>query len=150
MAKEMKTLNGYEVVDAKAREDIAALQASGGESSSNGSWHQVLSNQVPDELNTNSISVYHAKVILSWVNDNYDYTDNSSSAYFRETFDISECNFPINLVEKSGTASNIYFGYSGYLESHVSFKWYQGQLWAYDNDNNTDLSSNIAGVWYWY
>ena len=27
---EMKTLNGYEVVDAKAREDIAALQASGG------------------------------------------------------------------------------------------------------------------------
>lgn len=26
----MKTLNGYEVVDAKAREDIAALQASGG------------------------------------------------------------------------------------------------------------------------
>lgn len=77
---EMKTLNGYEVVDAKARADIETLKQSGGGSSGGSTWQISMSGVWQPEL-SQSKEVY---VRLKNINNNAYY---SSCAVFIDTLD---------------------------------------------------------------
>lgn len=101
----MKTLNGYEVVDAKAREDIAALQASGG---SGGSGAQVIivdMSSIGYNMPEDQQAIFNEIFAAGTVPENYTiYCKDSGRYYLCTSWEIAQTSNYIQcpLYESSG------------------------------------------------
>lgn len=88
---EMKTLNGYEVVDAKAREDIAALQASGGGGGSGAQLVIVDMQNIGYNMPAEQQAIFNEIFAAGVMSDKYTiYCKDSGRYYLCTQWDISQ------------------------------------------------------------
>ncbi len=150
---EMKTLNGYEVVDAKAREDIAALQASGG------SGIKVIT--VTANVTTAETAEEKAMWEDIYANENYDdYIVQVSDSYagHRYTIDTWIVGVGSNYIEayydKKNTRHYIRVALSnGVFSSKINrdYAVIEPPNWIWSNDSSLSVAtySHVKVVGYW-